>query len=75
MILDIPEKIRVISLLPIGVPAYSIEKERKRLEEICHVAIIVAARQGWEKKDQGNKIKMEATRHGMRAHFPPRQPE
>ncbi|MGP8068488.1 MAG: nitroreductase family protein [Candidatus Bathyarchaeia archaeon] len=65
-VLDIPEKIRLISLLPIGVPAYSIEKERKPLEEICHVDKYSSSPSAVGVEDQ-DKIKMEATRHGMRA--------
>jgi len=69
-VLDIPEKIRAISLLPIGVPAYSIEKERKRLEEICHVDKYSSRPSSVGVEDQ-DKIKMEATRHGMRAQLRP----
>jgi nitroreductase len=69
-VLNIPEKIRVISLLPIGVPAYSVEKQRKRLEEICHVDKYTSRPSGVGVEDQGNKIPMEAPRHGMRAHLP-----
>ena len=71
-VLSIPERIRVISLLPLGVPAYSIEKERKPLEEICHVDKYSSRPSGVEVEDQ-DKIKMEATRHGMRAQLRPRQ--
>jgi nitroreductase len=70
-VLDIPERIRVISLLPIGVPAYSIERQRKRLEEICHVDKYSSQRSGVGVEDQDKKIKMEATRHGMRAQLHP----
>jgi nitroreductase len=69
-VLDIPEKIRAISLLPIGVPAYSIEKERKPLEEICHVDKYSSRPSAVGVEDQ-DKIKMEATRHGMRAQLRP----
>jgi nitroreductase len=69
-VLDIPEKIRAISLLPLGVPAYSIEKERKRLEEICHVDKYSSRPSSVGVEDQ-DKIKMEATRHGMRAQLRP----
>ena len=69
-VLDIPEKIRAISLLPLGVPAYSIEKERKRLEEICHVDKYSSRPSAVGVEDQ-DKIKMEATRHGMRAQLRP----
>lgn len=34
--LNIPQKYRVISFLPIGLPAYAKEKERKRLKELVH---------------------------------------
>jgi len=69
-VLDIPERIRVISLLPIGVPAYSIEKQRKPLEEICYVDKYSSRPSGVGVDDQ-DKIKMEATRHGMRAQLRP----
>jgi nitroreductase len=68
--LSIPERIRVISLLPIGVPAYSTEKQRKRLQDICHVDRYSSRPSGVEEEDQGNKIEMEAPRHGTRAHLP-----
>jgi nitroreductase len=61
-VLNIPERIRVISLLPIGVPAYSIEKRRKRLEEICHTDRY-SSRQS---EHQGKKIDMREPREGMR---------
>jgi nitroreductase len=35
-ILDIPQKYRVIAFLPIGMPAYHTEKERKGLREITN---------------------------------------
>lgn len=35
-ILNIPQEYRVIAFLPIGKPAYDMEKERKRLREIVH---------------------------------------
>lgn len=35
-ILKIPQEYRVIAFLPIGMPAYNIEKERKGLGEITH---------------------------------------
>ena len=69
-VLNIPERIRLISLLPIGVPAYSMEKQRKRLEEICHIDKY-SSRQS---EDQGKKIEMEEPRHGMRAQMPPVTP-
>jgi len=34
--LNIPKEYRVISLLPIGVPAHNLQKERKSLREITH---------------------------------------
>jgi nitroreductase len=61
-VLSIPERIRVISLLPIGVPAYTIEKQRKRLEDICHIDKY-SIRQS---EDQGKKIDMREPREGMR---------
>jgi len=70
-VLDIPERIRLISLLPVGVPGYSIEKQRKRLEEICHVDKYSSQPSGVGVEDQDKKIKMEATRHGMRAQLHP----
>ncbi|MGD0689339.1 MAG: nitroreductase family protein [Candidatus Bathyarchaeia archaeon] len=69
-VLNIPEKIRVISLLPIGVPAYSVEKQRKRLEEICHVDKYGSRQSGVGVEDQDKKTEIEAQRHGMRAHLP-----
>jgi nitroreductase len=69
-VLNIPERIRVISLLSTGLPAYSIEKQRKRLEEICHVDKYKSRPPGVGVEDQGNKIEMEAPRHGMRSHLP-----
>ena len=69
-VLDIPERLRVISLLPIGVPAYSTEKQRKPLEEICHVDKYSSKPSAVGLEDQ-DKIKMEATRHGMRAQLRP----
>ncbi|MGP8068458.1 MAG: nitroreductase family protein [Candidatus Bathyarchaeia archaeon] len=35
-ILSIPKEYRVVSLLPIGVPAHHLQKERKSLREITH---------------------------------------
>lgn len=70
-VLDVPERIRVISLLPVGVPAYSIERQRKRLEEICHVDKYGSEPSGVGVEDQDEKIEMEATRHGMRAQLHP----
>jgi len=72
--LNIPERIRVISLLPIGVPAYSIEKQRKRLEDICHVDKYSSRESGVEVEDQSKKIEMEEPRHGLRAQLPPVTP-
>jgi nitroreductase len=68
--LSIPERIRVISLLPIGVPAYSTERQRKRLQDICHVDKYRSRPSGVGEEDQGNKIEMEAPRHETRAHLP-----
>jgi nitroreductase len=72
--LNIPERIRVISLLPIGVPAYSTEKQRKRLEEICHVDKYGIRQSAVGSEDQSQKTKMEATRHGMKSKLPPIKP-
>jgi nitroreductase len=66
-VLNIPERIRLISLLPIGVPAYSIEKQRKRLEEICHVDKYGSRQSSGGVEDQENAVKMEAQRHGLKA--------
>ena len=73
-VLNVPERIRVISLLPIGVPAYSIEKQRKRLEEICYVDRYSSRRSAVGVEDQGKRTGMEATRHGMKAKLPPFKP-
>ena len=73
-VLNIPENVRVISLLPVGVPAYSTEKERKPLEMICSVNEHSRRQSPVAAEDQGKKIKMEATRHGMKAKLPPIQP-
>jgi nitroreductase len=61
-VLNIPERFRLISLLPIGVPAYSIEKQRKRLWEICHIDKY----SNKQSEDQGKKIGMEEPRQVMR---------
>jgi len=71
-VLSIPSQVRVIALLPIGVPAYGGEKQRKRLEEICHNDKY--ARQGPEAAGEKGKIGMEAPRHGLRAQLPPVTP-
>ena len=73
-VLNIPERFRVISLLPIGVPAYSTEKQRKRLEEICHVDRYVSRSASVRAEDHGDKIEMEAPRHGTKAHLSPVKP-
>jgi nitroreductase len=70
--LGIPRQLRVMSLLPVGVPAYSAEKQRKRLEEICHSDKY--SERGAEAEAQGEKIGMEASRHGQRAKLPPVTP-
>ena len=70
-VLNIPERIRLISLLPIGVPAYGIEKQRKRLEEICHIDKYSGRQSGVGVDDQSKKIEMEEPRHGMKAQMPP----
>jgi nitroreductase len=72
--LNIPERIRVISLLPIGVPAYSTEKQRKPLEEICYFDKYSNKQSAVGVEDQGNKIGMEAPRHGIKAQLPPFKP-
>ncbi len=61
-VLNIPERFRLISLLPIGVPAYSIEKQRKRLWEICHIDKY----SNKQSEDQGKKIDMEEPKQVMR---------
>lgn len=71
-VLNIPSQVRVIALLPIGVPAYSGEKQRKRLEEICHNDKY--DRQSPEAAGEKGKIGMEAPRHGLRAQLPPVTP-
>ena len=73
-VLNIPEKIRVVSLLPVGVPAYSMEKQRKRLEEVCHVDRYNRRESPVEVKDQSKKTEMEAPRHEMKAQLPPVTP-
>ena len=72
--LNIPERIRVISLLPIGVPAYSTEKGRKLLEEICYVDKYRNIQSAIGVEDQSKKTRMEATRHGMKSKLPPIKP-
>jgi hypothetical protein len=72
--LNIPERVRVISLLPVGVPAYSTEKERKPLEEICSINVYSRRQLRVGVDDQSKKIKMEATRHGMKSKLPPITP-
>jgi nitroreductase len=72
-VLDIPSQLRVMSLLPVGVPAYSVEKQRKRLEEICH-GDKYSGQRGVDAEAQHEKIGMEAPRHGLRAKLPPITP-
>jgi len=72
--LNIPDKIRVISLLPVGVPAYSTEKQRKPLQEVCHVDRYNIRQSPVEAKDQSKKIEMEEPRHEMKAQLPPVTP-
>jgi nitroreductase len=72
--LNIPEKIRVSSLLPVGVPAYSAEKPRKRLEDISHVDKYSSRESIQAAEDQGEKVGMESPRHGMKAQLPPIKP-
>lgn len=71
-VLNIPGQIRVIALLPIGVPAYSTEKPRKRLAEICHDNVYAGSLS--PEADEKGKIGTEATRHGLRAQLPPVNP-
>lgn len=71
-LLNIPTELRVIALLPIGVPAYSTEKQRKRLEEICHDNKYTVQRSS--EADEKGKICTEAPRHGLRAQLPPVTP-
>jgi len=73
-VLNIPETMRVISLLPIGVPAYSGEKQRRPLEEICSVDKFRSIQPIEEVENQSKKTKMEATRHGMKSKLPPIKP-
>jgi len=72
--LNVPEETRVISLLPIGVPAYSGEKQRKPLEEICSVNKHRSRQSTEVVEDQSKKTKMESTRHGMKSKLPPVKP-
>src|SRR5208337_3540072 len=71
-VLNIPGQMRVIALLPIGVPAYSTEKPRKRLVEICHDNRYAGPLS--PEADEKGKIGTEATRHGLRAQLPPVTP-
>ena len=71
-VLNIPGQMRVIALLPIGVPAYGTEKQRKRLEEICHDNEYGGSRS--PKAGEKGKIDTEAPRHGLRAQLPPVTP-
>jgi nitroreductase len=68
-VLSIPGQMRVIALLPIGVPAYSVEKQRKRLEEICHDDKYPGSR--GPGGDEKAKMDVEGPRHKMRAQLPP----
>jgi nitroreductase len=68
-VLNVPERIRVISLLPVGVPAYGIDRQRKRLEDICHVDKYDSKPLGVEEKNQSNRVEIEAARNVMRAHL------
>jgi nitroreductase len=72
--LNVPDRIRVISLLPVGVPAYSAEKQRKPLEEICSVNKHRSRESSVVAEDQSKKTKMEATRHGMKSKLPAIKP-
>jgi len=72
--LNIPERIRVVSLLPVGVPAYSTEKQRKRLEEISHVDKYSSRQSTEEVKADSEKVGVEAPRHGTKAQLPPIKP-
>ena len=67
--LNIPNHMRVIALLPIGVPAYSTEKQRKRLEEICHRDRYGAASSSEAEGEKG-EVRMEAPRHELKAQLP-----
>jgi nitroreductase len=69
-VLNVPNQLRVISLLPLGVPAYSTEKQRRRLDEICHNDKYAGGRTA-AVEGQGETIGMEAPRHGQRAQMPP----
>ena len=71
-VLNIPDQMRVIALLPIGVPAYSTEKPRKRLVEICHDNVYAGSLS--PEADEKGKIGTEATRHGLRAQLLPVTP-
>ncbi len=71
-VLNIPGQMRVIALLPIGVPAYSTEKPRKRLVEICHDNVYAGSLS--PEADEKGKIGTEATRHGLRAQLLPVTP-
>jgi nitroreductase len=72
--LNIPETIRVISLLPVGVPAYSTERQRKQLDEICYFDKYSNRQSAAGVEEESEKIGMEATRHEMRAHLPIAKP-
>jgi len=70
-LLNVPAELRVIALLPLGVPAYSTEKQRKKLEEICHYDEY--SRQRNSATGEKGEIS-EAPRHGLRAQLPPVTP-
>jgi len=72
--LNIPETMRVISLLPVGIPAYSTEKPRKTLEEVSSVDKYRGRQTGVVAEDQSKRTEMEATRHGIKSELPPIKP-
>jgi len=72
-ILNIPRQIRVMSLLPVGAPAYTTEKQRKRLEGIRHVDKYGTRQTGMGAEDQSGTIVM-TTRSGMRTQSPQVKP-
>jgi len=71
-VLNIPNQMRVIAILPIGVAAYRAEKTRKALEEICHENKY-AGSTGAGAGEKG-KIGSEAPRHGLKSQLPPITP-
>ncbi len=72
--LNIPERIRVVSLLPVGVPAYSAEMKRKPLEDLCYVDKYSRRSSAAGVEEESGRIGMEATRHGTKAQLPPVKP-